>query len=431
MQRRWDVVVIGAGPAGLAAALSAREHGAREVLVIDREPEPGGILLQCVHNGFGLETFREDLPGPSYAQRYIDLAEKAGVRFLMDSMVLSVSRDFRILISNSQQGILEFQAGAVVFAMGCRERSRAQIRIPGTRPAGVYTAGTAQRWVNMEGLMPGKRFVILGSGDIGMIMARRLTLEGAEVVRVVELMPYLSGLSRNLVQCLQDYDIPLFLSHTVTNVLGNNRVSGVEVCAVDAQLHPIRESAEIIPCDTLLLSVGLIPENELSLKTGVLLDPLTGGPMTDNTGATSLEGFFAAGNAVHVYDLVDYVSQAGQAAGKSATLFAAGKLPARADVFPVRYEGAIRYGVPQRISCSSLAEEPLVLQMRVRQPMEDGAEFFVSAGIGGEATGELLFKRKFPYARPGEMVTLTVQTSAFASLKECGGLTVRVKEETA
>ena len=431
MQRRWDVIVIGAGPAGLAAALSAREHGTQNVLVIDREPEPGGILLQCVHNGFGLETFHEDLPGPSYAQRYIDLTEKAGVRFLMDSMVLSVSRDFHIVVSNSQQGLLELQAGAVVFAMGCRERSRAQIRIPGTRPAGVYTAGTAQRWVNMDGLMPGKRFVILGSGDIGMIMARRLTLEGAEVMRVVELMPYLSGLARNLVQCLQDYDIPLFLSHTVTNILGNDRVSGVEVCAVDEHLNPIRETAEIIPCDTLLLSVGLIPENELSLKTGIALDPLTGGPLTDNTGATSLEGFFAAGNAVHVYDLVDYVSQAGQAAGKSAALFAAGKLPARAEVLPVRYDGAIRYVIPQRISCASLSDEPLVLQLRVRQPMENGVEFTVSAGTGAGAPEELLLKRKFAYARPGEMVTLSLPPKVFDRLKECGGLTVHVKEETA
>ena len=305
----YDVVVIGSGPGGLAAAISAKKQGADKVLVIERDLELGGILLQCIHNGFGLEIFKEDLPGPSYAQRFINEMLDLKVNTLLDTMVLDITPDRKIFATNKSNGILEIQAKAIVLAMGCRERTRAQVRLPGSRPAGVFTAGTAQRWVNVEGYMPGNRFVILGSGDIGMIMARRLTFEGAKVERVLEIMPYLSGLMRNYVQCLLDYDIPLQLQHTVKRIIGDSRLKALESVQVDDQWQPIPGTEEIIPCDALLLSVGLIPENELSRKTGVQIDQLTGGPFVDSDFHTSVEGIFSAGNVVHVYDLVDWVTR--------------------------------------------------------------------------------------------------------------------------
>ncbi len=302
--------------------------------------------------------------------------------------------------------------------MGCRERSRAQIRLPGSRPAGVYTAGTAQRWVNIEGIMPGKRFVILGSGDIGMIMARRLQLEGAEVDRVVEILPYLSGLSRNLVQCLQDYDIPLFLQHTVTNVIGNQRVEAVEVCQVDSQLTPQQETRKIIPCDTLLLSVGLIPENELTRRIGIQMDPVTGGPLVNNLYGSSVPGFFVAGNVVHVYDLVDSVSSAGEIAGHSAALFASGQLSLSRKWIPVQAGEAVRSVVPQRIQAETLSGASLPLQLRVLKPMEHAVEIVVKDG------GEKIAGRKLPYARPGEMLTINIPQAAFPQVKAARALTV-------
>jgi len=291
-------------------------------LVIERDVELGGILLQCIHNGFGLQTFKEDLPGPEYAQRYINEARAIGVEFLLDTMVMDVTSQRKLFLSSCDFGYVEVDAHAIVLAMGCRERTRAQVRIPGYRPNGVFTAGTAQRWVNVEGYMPGNNFVILGSGDIGMIMARRLTFEGAHVERVLEIQSYLSGLSRNYVQCLDDWGIPLQLQYTVKKIIGKNRVEAIEAVAVDDKWNFIPGSEEIIPCDTLLLSVGLIPENELSKKAGVLLDPVTGGPYVDEHFQTSVPGIFAAGNVVHVYDLVDYVSMAGSEAGRSAAEFA-------------------------------------------------------------------------------------------------------------
>jgi len=325
LKTQYDVIVIGAGPGGLAAAISAKKNGADDVLMIDRDPELGGILLQCIHNGFGVRTFKEDLPGPSYAQRFADEARDVGIDCLQDTMVLDITPGRKVFATGTQGGFKELTANAIVIAMGCRERTRAQIRIPGPRPSGVYTAGLAQRWVNVEGYMPGERFVILGSGDIGMIMARRLTFEGAKVERVLEVMPYLTGLSRNYVQCLRDFDIPLELRHTVKRIIGRDRVEAIEAVQVDETWRPVPGSEEIIPCDTLLLSVGLIPENELSQKAGVTLDPVTNGPYVDDGFATSIPGVFAAGNVVHVYDLVDWVTEAGMTAGRRAAMFAQGR----------------------------------------------------------------------------------------------------------
>ncbi|MFW5642742.1 MAG: NAD(P)/FAD-dependent oxidoreductase [Alkalispirochaeta sp.] len=321
----YDVVVIGGGPAGLAAAIEAhREKGAR-VLVIERNDSLGGILPQCIHNGFGAINFGKDLPGPEYAWRYEEELAKLPVDVLLDTMVVDLTGDLDVYAMNSTDGYLHFRPRAIVLAMGCRERTRAQIRLPGTRAAGIYTAGTVQRLVNIEGYMPGNRVVILGSGDIGMIMARRLTIEGAEVISVLELLPFLTGLRRNYVQCLQDYGIPLHLSTTVKTIHGEKRVEGIETIQVDEQLNQIPGTEEEIACDTLLLSVGLIPENELSLKAGVALDDRTNGPIVDSDMATNVPGIFAAGNVTAIYDLVDYVSKAGEVAGRSAARYAASR----------------------------------------------------------------------------------------------------------
>jgi len=420
--REYDVVVVGSGPGGLAAAIAAKKNGAEQVLVIERDLELGGILLQCIHNGFGVEVFKEDLPGPSYAQRFIKEARDLKVEALLDSMVLEASSDRRLFVTSRQGGIQELQAKALIFAMGCRERTRAQVRLPGTRPAGVFTAGTAQRWVNVEGFMPGKRFVILGSGDIGMIMARRLTFEGAKVERVLEIMPYLSGLTRNYVQCLQDYGIPLQLQHTVKRIIGNQRVEAIESVAVDDRWQPIPGSEEIIPCDTLLLSVGLIPENELSRQAGVRLDPVTGGPFVDNRFQTNVPGVFAAGNVVHVYDLVDWVTEAGYEAGKSAALFAQGKLAKPSKLVRVSAGENVRYVVPHTIDPAALAEGSIALQMRVRQPIE--APVWVEAVAGSQQ----LTRRSLPYARPGEMVTLNLKPEAAEELQKSDKLVLNIRK---
>lgn len=414
----YDVIVIGAGPAGLAAAISAKENGAGSVLVIDRESEAGGILQQCVHNGFGLETFKEDLPGPAYAQRYIDRAAAADVDFLFNTMATAVSRDHRVSTSNDRDGVREYRGKAIVLAMGCRERSRAQIRVPGTRPAGVYTAGTAQRWVNIDGFLPGRRFVILGSGDIGMIMARRLTIEGAKVECVVEINSFLSGLSRNLVQCLHDYDIPLLLRHTVTRIIGERRVEAVDISAVDERWKPIVGSERIVPCDSLLLSVGLIPENELTRRVGIEIDDLIGGPIVDNRYATNLPGFFGAGNVVQVYDLVDSVSSAAEIAGRSAARYAAGTFAADYGSVPVHAGKNVRQVVPQRICPASLTEDAIALQLRVTEPLETAVEFRVCSG------DRVLVRKRFPYARPGEMTTVVIPMAADLALSGTEGLRI-------
>ncbi len=426
MKRDYDVIVIGSGPGGLAAAGAAKKAGADNVLLLERDRELGGILLQCIHNGFGMETFGEDLPGPSYAQRFINETEGLGVDALLDTMVLDVEPDpsgngtRSVFVTSAHDGSNELCTKALVLAMGCRERTRAQIRIPGTRPAGVYTAGTAQRWVNVEGYMPGKQIVILGSGDIGMIMARRLTFEGAKVERVLEVMPYLTGLSRNYVQCLLDFDIPLQLRHTVKRIIGKERVEAVEAVAVDEKWQPIPGTEEIIPCDTLLLSVGLIPENELSQKAGVRLDPITGGPIVDQGYQTSVPGVFAAGNVVHVYDLVDWVTEAGYLAGASAARYALGNAAPTDRAVPTVAGDNVRYVVPHTVDPVALTEGEVRLQMRVTRPLEQAVRIEV---LDGET---LVARQGARYARPGEMVNITLRQRDYDKVRVARELRVSV-----
>ena len=420
IREKYDVIVVGSGPGGLAAAISAKKNGAQDVLIIERDVEPGGILLQCIHNGFGVEIFKQDLPGPSYAQRFINEAFEVGVDFLLDSMVLEITRHHRVTVTSIRHGILTLQAKAVVLAMGCRERTRAQIRLPGTRPAGVFTAGTAQRWVNVEGYMPGKNFVILGSGDIGMIMARRLTFEGAKVARVLEVMPYLSGLTRNYVQCLLDYDIELQLMHTVKNIIGKKRVEAIESVAVDEKWNPIPGTEEIIPCDTLLLSVGLIPENELSRQAGVLIDPVTAGPFVDDTFQTNIPGIYSTGNVVHVYDLVDWVTEAGLTAGKAAAKSLSTPSNVQTRILPVKAGENVRYVVPHTLNPDHLAEGEIRVQMRVKQPIE--TPVWIEARVGDR----MITRKGEPYARPGEMVTLTLKPALLDELKAAEELTIAI-----
>lgn len=422
MKNTFDVIVIGSGPGGLAAAIAAKENGANDVLIIERDVELGGILLQCIHNGFGLELFNEDMPGPAYAQYFIEQVKGLGVETLMDTMVLDITRDRKIFAINKGLGYLELQARAVVLAMGCRERTRAQIMLPGARPAGVFTAGTAQRFVNVEGHMPGENFVILGSGDIGMIMARRLTIEGAKVHRVLEIMPYLTGLTRNYVQCLLDYGITLQKQRTVYRIIGNDRVEAVEAVSVDDKWQPIPGTNEIIPCDTLLLSVGLIPENELSRKAGVKLHPVTNGPYVDDRFMTTVPGIFSAGNVVHVYDLVDWVTEAGRVAGKGAAQFALAEKIVPGPEIELTPGENIRYVIPHKMDKSHLSEGLVRLQMRAIVPIEERVLVTVE-----NQTGEVIARKAEPYARPGEILTLGIQPNAYDAVQKATKLTVNVR----
>lgn len=397
----FDVAVIGGGPAGMAAALSARKHGAASVAILERDVEMGGILQQCIHNGFGLHRFHEELTGPGYAARFVHMVEAdAQITALTETMVLDVARNKLIRAVSPAHGMMEIAAKAVVFAMGCRERTRGAIRIPGCRPAGVFTAGAAQRMVNMEGFLPGKNIVILGSGDIGLIMARRMTLEGAKVQGVVELMPFSNGLTRNVVQCLEDFSIPLHLSHTITFVHGRERVTGVTVAAVDANRRVIPGSEFDLPCDCLLLSVGLIPENELSRAMNICLDGLTGGPLVDQYRQTCVSGFFAAGNVVHVHDLVDFVSEEGDIAGRSAALYAQGNLPQETCAIPVTAGQGIRTVVPQQIGLPAV-DGKVRLFMRAQDPL-------LRPLLRITAAGSVLTERRLPVAKPGEMIVADI-----------------------
>ncbi|MEA3310009.1 MAG: FAD-dependent oxidoreductase, partial [Chloroflexota bacterium] len=422
LKSNYEVVVIGSGPGGLAAAIAAKKAGADDVLIIERDLELGGILLQCIHNGFGMEIFGEDLPGPSYAQHYIHEVQTLGIETLLDTMVLDITRDRHIYATGARSGYLDIQATAIVLAMGCRERTRAQVQLPGPRPAGVYTAGTAQRWVNIEGYMPGERFVILGSGDIGLIMARRITFEGGKVERVLEILPYLSGLNRNYVQCLQDFDIPLQLRHTVKRIIGNDRVEAIEIAQVDENWNYVAGSEELIPADTLLLSVGLIPENEISKQAGVQLDPLTAGPIVTDGFQTNIPGIFAAGNVVHVYDLVDWVTKAGLVAGRHAARYAQQLSPqvGGRKYIPTASGENVRYVVPHLVSPGSLTEDKVALQLRVTHPMEEPIHVLVH-------DGENLIARKYKqYARPGEMLEIPLRKRNYDAVQQAQELRVSV-----
>ncbi len=405
-----DVAVIGGGPAGLAAALAAHKEGAARVLIIERNHELGGILQQCIHHGFGLHRFKAELTGPEYAQRFINEVRETDIQVLLETMVLEVTEDRTIYAVNSSEGMLEISAKAVVLAMGCRERTRGALRIPGKRPAGIFSAGTAQRYINIDGYIPGRKAVILGSGDIGLIMARRLTLEGAQVEAVVEIMPYAAGLARNVVQCLEDFDIPLILQSTVVDIHGEDRLEGVTIARVDEDWKPIPGSERKIDCDTLLLSVGLIPENELSGGAGVELDPITNGPKVDDTLMTSIPGIFACGNVLHVHDLVDNVSKEAERAGAFAAQYARQQLSAANRRIKVEAGENIRYVVPHEISL----DKPVEFFMRVQRPEDD-----VFLDLGGLRTV------KKPFVRPSEMLNITLTPEVLGKLQG-DALTVRI-----
>ena len=394
----YELVIIGGGPAGLAAAAAAYDAGCRSILILERDTQLGGILNQCIRNGFGLHTFGEELTGPEYAARFIAQVRDRGIEYKLNTMVLSISEEKHITAVNREDGLLEIDARAIILTMGCRERSRGALNIPGYRPAGIYSAGTAQRLVNIEGYLPGRRVVILGSGDIGLIMARRMTLEGAKVLVVAELLPYSGGLKRNIVQCLDDFGVPLKLSHTVVNIEGKERVSGVTIAEVGPDRKPIPGTEIHYDCDTLLLSCGLIPENELSRGMGVALSPVTNGPVVDESLQTSIPGVFAAGNVLHVHDLVDYVSEEAAAAGRAAVRYLAqGESAARHEI-PVTFVGGIRYTVPATID-PKLVDDDLVIRFRVGGVMKKRT---VRLLLDGEAA----LSRKRAVMAPGEMEEL-------------------------
>lgn len=411
-----DILIIGAGPAGLAAAISAKENGIDSLLVLEREKDAGGILRQCIHNGFGLHRFKEELTGPEYAQRDIDKAAELGIEIECSTTVLSVSPDHTVTCVSSSRGLQVIHAKAIVLAMGCRERPRGALCTPGTRCAGIYSAGTAQRFVNLEGLMPGKRVVILGSGDIGLIMARRMTLQGAKVLACVELMPYSSGLNRNIVQCLQDYDIPLYLSHTVTDIRGRERLEGVTVSEVDEKRNPIPGTEIEFDCDTLLLSCGLIPENELSLGAGVEISPATSGAVVNESFETSVPGIFACGNVLHVHDLVDHVSNESFKAGAAAAAYVRNETR-RGSVIAVRDGDGVRGTVPQQIRSDT--DQPVDLMFRP-------SAVFRNSSVVVKSGAQELIRKKAMIFTPGEMALVTLRPEM---LKNIGSDSITVRIE--
>lgn len=418
----YDLIVIGGGPAGLSAAYEAYNNGIENILILERDKELGGILNQCIHNGFGVHSFKEELTGPEYAQRYVEMLQSTKVSTKLDTMVLSIDNDGdikKVEAINMEEGYLSLETRAIILSMGCRERTRGAIQIPGTRPSGVFTAGTAQRYVNMEGYMVGKKVVILGSGDIGLIMARRMTLEGAKVEACVELMPYSNGLNRNIVQCLDDYNIPLLLAHTITDIVGKHRLEAVVIQKVDENRNPIPGTEQTIECDTLLLSVGLIPENEITKNAGIAIDPRTSGPIVNEAMETNVKGIFACGNVVHVHDLVDFVSEEGKKAGLSASRFIKNELLEGQAVTEIKNGQRVNYTVPQKIRLENILDGQEIM-FRVSNVFKN-----VNITVRNQE-GELIKKLRRPVVAPGEMEKIKLKREEIE--KANGLLTIALEE---
>lgn len=417
MKTNYDIVIIGGGPAGLAAAVAAYDNGVKDILILEREDRLGGILNQCIHNGFGLTRFKESLSGPEYAMRFIEEVATRSIEVLTETTVLSLSKDKQVVAMNTKNGVFTLQAKAIVLAMGCRERSRGALNIAGSRPAGIYSAGTAQKYVNIKGYMPGKRVVILGSGDIGLIMARRMTLEGAKVLAVCEIMPYSSGLKRNIVQCLDDFDIPLYLNHTITKIEGEKRVTGVEISAVDENKQPILGTEMHFDCDTVLFSVGLIPENELTKSAGIELSAKTRGAIVDQTRQTAIKGIFACGNVLQVHDLVDFVSEESEVAGMYAAKYVLEGEMATQEVSVYTGEN-VSYVLPQKINKHITGNVKLFFRV---------TNTFKNCTVKAECNGKILVQKKKRIAVPGEMETLLLTESKLSEID--GDVTVSLEVE--